>query len=122
MSRKIEIPTDPRRVEKLIDQLAFREWYGSHSAPNLQKEDDSTYSFLLHEKRRVRDFFKKLSNIEQRVLYCRFWENLLSDEIAEKLRISESRINSILKEAIEKLRALYILELSRVQASSLLSA
>ncbi len=114
-----EIAMDPKKVQELIESKALEEWYSAcEEKKSGRKEEPSTFNFLLNEKRRVRAFIQKLSSVERVVVYLRYWENLLITEISDILEISETKINAILEESVKKLRALYIMELSKVQAAS----
>lgn len=113
-----EIATEPKKVQKLIEQRALQDWYSNHSnVLKFRKKDDKTASFLITEKRRVRDFVSRLPDLERVIVYLRYWENLLNSEIATVVGVSENSIDKILEESVRKLRALYISELSKVQTS-----
>ena len=103
-----------------MDERALEDWYASQDEPKKKRgrEDDSTFNFLLNEKRRVRRFVSKLTDMERVVVYLRFWENLLASEIATLVGISEGKIEKILVESVKKLRANYILELTKAQTLS----
>ncbi|MGE4107367.1 MAG: sigma-70 family RNA polymerase sigma factor [Bacteriovoracia bacterium] len=115
-----EIATDPRKIQELIENKALEDWYSEHSGESkVRKVDDSTFSFLSNEKRRIRKFISKLSDVEQVIVYLRYWENLMTIEIASVVGLSENKIHDLLERAIKKLRIFYIQELSRVQATAL---
>ena len=114
-----EMATEPTKVQSLIEQRALRDWYSDHSADTRKsKRRSSGFDFLLNEKRRVRKFVGNLSDIERVVVYLRYWENLLEFEISNLVGITETKIEAIIKGAIDKLRLFYVLELSSVQTSS----
>ena len=115
-----EIATDPKKIQQLIEKKALEDWYSEQSGESkVRKVDDSTFSFLSNEKRRIRKFISKLSEVEQVIVYLRYWENLMTIEIAAVVGLSEKKIHSLLEDAVKKLRTFYIQELSRVQATAL---
>ncbi len=111
--------TEPKKIEALMEEKALEDWYADASDKRKRKKvDDATFSFLSNEKRRVRKFISKLSELEQIVVYLRYWENLMACEIAKVVGLSEKKILSLLEASVKKLREFYILELGQVGAST----
>lgn len=110
-----DIISDPKMIQELIERRTRR------TIKTLDRKNDSNESvdhFSSKEKKLVRELIKKLSALEQSVLYMRYWENRLALEISKLFGLSETQVLSLLEDSIKKLRKFYDLEMNETEKTN----
>ena len=60
----------------------------------------------------LRNSINRLSRVEQKIIFLRFWGSLSIQEIARMQRMSWSRVNELLEKAFVKLREIHEIKTS----------